>query len=76
MSLNKRVFIQAAYLTCFIFLLSLNNNSFSQVTFPENGVADPRHGHHAFTNARIVKDANTTLSNATLVIILKCLPEQ
>src|SRR5688572_27092654 len=66
--MNKRVFIQAAYLTFFIFLLSLSKNSFSQVTFPENGVADPRHGHYAFTNASIVKDANTTLSNATLVI--------
>ena len=40
----------------------------AQVTFPENGVADPRHGHYAFTNATIVKDATTTLTNATLVI--------
>jgi len=40
----------------------------AQVTFPENGVADPRHGHFAFTNATIVKDATTTLTNATLVI--------
>ncbi|MGV3527664.1 MAG: amidohydrolase family protein [Flavisolibacter sp.] len=40
----------------------------SQATFPENGVVDPRHGHYAFTHATIVKDANTTLSNATLVI--------
>ena len=42
--------------------------SFSQPTFPENGVADPRHGHYAFTNATIVKDATTTFTNATLVI--------
>lgn len=42
--------------------------SFSQPTFPENGVADPRHGHYAFTNATIVKDATTTLTNASLVI--------
>jgi len=40
----------------------------AQVTFPENGIADPRHGHYAFTNATIVKDATTTLTNATLVI--------
>lgn len=40
----------------------------AQVTFPENGVADPRHGHYAFTNATIIKDATTTLTNATLVI--------
>lgn len=40
----------------------------AQVTFPENGIADPRHGHYAFTNATLVKDATTTISNATLVI--------
>ncbi len=40
----------------------------AQTTFPENGIADPRHGHYAFTNASIVKDATTTLTNATLVI--------
>ncbi|MEO7983505.1 MAG: amidohydrolase family protein, partial [Bacteroidota bacterium] len=40
----------------------------AQSTFPENGVADPRHGHYAFTNATIVKDGTTTLTNATLVI--------
>ncbi|MFL5741369.1 MAG: amidohydrolase family protein [Flavisolibacter sp.] len=40
----------------------------AQSTFPENGVADPRHGQYAFTHATIVKDANTTLTNATLLI--------
>ncbi len=40
----------------------------AQPTFPENGVASPRHGHYAFTNATIVKDASTTISNATLII--------
>ena len=40
----------------------------AQVTFPENGVVDPRTGHYAFTNATIVKDAGTTLKNATMVI--------
>ena len=40
----------------------------AQPTFPENGVADPRHGYYAFTNATIVKDASTSLVNATLVI--------
>jgi hypothetical protein len=40
----------------------------AQVTFPENGIADPRHGHYALTNATIVQDANSTLTNATLVI--------
>ncbi len=40
----------------------------AQPTFPENGIADPRHGHYAFTNATIVKDQSTTLTGATLVI--------
>ncbi len=40
----------------------------AQETFPDNGIADPRHGHYAFTNATIVKDATTTLTNATLII--------
>ena len=40
----------------------------AQVTFPENGVADQRHGHYAFINATIVKDGATTLTGATLVI--------
>ncbi|HEY1872378.1 MAG TPA: amidohydrolase, partial [Chitinophagaceae bacterium] len=40
----------------------------AQVTFPVNGVADQRTGCYAFTNATIVKDGQTTLSNATLVI--------
>jgi imidazolonepropionase-like amidohydrolase len=40
----------------------------AQATFPENGVADPRHGYYAFTSATIVKDATTTLTNATMVV--------
>ena len=40
----------------------------AQTTFPVNGVADERTGHYAFTNATIVKDASTTLTNATMVI--------
>jgi imidazolonepropionase-like amidohydrolase len=40
----------------------------AQVTFPENGIDDPRHRHYAFTNATIVKDATTILKEATLVI--------
>ena len=41
---------------------------YAQETFPVNGVADKRTGCYAFTNATIVKDAHTTLQNATLVI--------
>src|SRR6266404_4180200 len=43
-------------------------SAFSQPTFPENGVADNREGCYAFTNATIVKDGQTTLNNATMVI--------
>ncbi len=41
---------------------------YAQPTFPENGVADPRSGYFAFTHATVVKDASTTLQDATLVI--------
>ena len=40
----------------------------SQITASINGVADVRNVTYAFTNATIVKDAQTTLSNATLII--------
>lgn len=40
----------------------------AQVTFPANDVANPREGCYAFTNATLVKDAQTTIQNATLVI--------
>jgi imidazolonepropionase-like amidohydrolase len=40
----------------------------AQATFPANDVANPKDGHYAFTNASIVKDAQTTLQNATLVV--------
>lgn len=40
----------------------------AQETFPVNGVADKRDGCYAFTNATIVTNAQTTLTNATLVI--------
>jgi imidazolonepropionase-like amidohydrolase len=40
----------------------------AQETFPVNGVADKREHCYAFTNATIVKDAQTTLTNATMVI--------
>jgi imidazolonepropionase-like amidohydrolase len=40
----------------------------AQETFPVNGIADKREGCYAFIKATIVKNATTTLSNATLVI--------
>ena len=55
-------------LACVGFLLGFSVMVRAQETFPENGVADPRHGYYAFVNATIVKDASTTLNNASLVI--------
>jgi imidazolonepropionase-like amidohydrolase len=49
-------------------LLALKLSALAQTTFPVNGVADPKNGYYAFTNATIVKDAQTTITNATLVI--------
>lgn len=40
----------------------------AQPSFPINGVASPGSGAYALTNATIVKDAKTTLTNATLLI--------
>lgn len=51
----------------FVGLLLLNFVQ-AQETFQVNGVGDKRDGCYAFTNATIVKDAQTTLKNATLVI--------
>ena len=55
-------------LACMGFLLAFSMMARAQETFPENGVADPRHGYYAFINATIVKDASTTLNNASLII--------
>lgn len=40
----------------------------AQATFPVNGVANPQNNVYAFTNATIVKDADNTLTNATLLV--------
>ena len=53
---------------CLLLLLCSGQLLMAQATFPENGVADPRVGFYAFTHATLVKDASTTLSDATLVI--------
>ncbi|MEO5650039.1 MAG: amidohydrolase family protein [Ginsengibacter sp.] len=56
-----------------IFLLTFagvfyGNRAKAQATFPVNGIANPTEGAYAFTNATIVKDASSTLTNATLLI--------
>ncbi|WP_149244513.1 amidohydrolase family protein [Dyadobacter sp. 32] len=40
----------------------------AQGTFPKNGAYDQRAGRYAFTNATIVADPTTTLTNSTLLI--------
>ena len=40
----------------------------AQVTYPLNDVANPKSDCYAFTNATIVKDGQTTLTGATLVV--------
>src|ERR1044072_6201759 len=55
------------YKLFFIFCLITTIIS-AQETFPINGVQDYREAHIAFTHATIVKDAVTTLKDATLII--------
>ncbi len=41
---------------------------FSQPTFPVNGVGDEREITYAFTHASIVKDPQTTMTDATMLV--------
>ncbi len=49
-------------------LLSVTSPLIAQQTYPANDIANPRSGYYAFTNATIIKDAKTTLTNATLLV--------
>ena len=51
-----------------LFTAGLLYTAAAQTTFPRNGVYDERPGLYAFTNATIVVDPQTTLTNATLLI--------
>jgi imidazolonepropionase-like amidohydrolase len=51
-----------------LFFLILSQLATPQSTFPVNGVADPRIKCYAFTNAFIMKDSQTLLDSAILVI--------
>lgn len=46
----------------------LFSTAHAQTTFPVNGVADPRENCFAFTHATLVKDGQTTITDATLII--------
>ena len=50
------------------FCCAVMSGVYAQQTFPVNGVADERSGTYIFTHATIVKDAQTTLQNASLLI--------
>ncbi len=60
----QKLKLPALLLLFVISVLQIN----AQATFPLNDVASPKDGSYAFTNAIIVKDAQTTLQNATMVI--------
>jgi hypothetical protein len=49
-------------------LLSCTLSVRAQETYPINGVADPRERIYAFTHATIIKDGQTTFSDATMLI--------
>lgn len=53
-------------LTALFALMVLATNA--QKGFPVNGIADPRDGLYAFTHATIIKDPQTTIADATLLI--------
>ena len=52
------------WLPLFLWMCTLS----AQTTFPYNGIYDQREGWYAFTNATIVTQAGTEMSNATMVI--------
>ena len=54
-------------LFAFLFAFGIGS-AIAQTGFPVNGVADPRNGTYAFTNATIVKDPQSTLQNATMIV--------
>ncbi|MEI7735178.1 MAG: amidohydrolase family protein [Ferruginibacter sp.] len=61
--------MQKLRLTALLFLfVSAALQMHSQATFPVNDVANPKEGSYAFINATIIKDAQNTLTGATLVI--------
>ena len=60
--MNMRKLCLAILLGCFSMSL------FAQPTFPVNGVSDERETTYAFKNATIVKDAQNTLTNATMIV--------
>lgn len=55
-------------LVTLVFTLLIGCFSLAQETFPVNGTTNPNHTVYAFTNAKIIVDADETIDNATLLI--------
>ena len=51
-----------------LFFVFTNYFALAQKTFPQNGVYDDKNTYYAFVNATLVKDYQTTMPNATLLI--------
>jgi imidazolonepropionase-like amidohydrolase len=56
------------YIIRFFLFILLVNRVGAQTTFPVNDIANPREECYAFVHATIVKDPQTTLQNATMII--------
>lgn len=52
----------------FLLLVSTSATLLAQETFPVNGISNKNHTIYAFTNAKIIVDANETIDNGTLVV--------
>ncbi|MFT3703191.1 MAG: amidohydrolase family protein [Agriterribacter sp.] len=55
-------------LLCIYLFSVLCSYGYAQKTFPVNGVADERSGYYVFTHATVVKDAQTIITDASVVI--------
>ncbi|HSC39144.1 MAG TPA: hypothetical protein VLD19_14780, partial [Chitinophagaceae bacterium] len=66
--MRKRLIPPGRYGWLFPLVLFFAQRATAQQSFPVNGVAEPKTGSYALTNATIIKDGQTTLTNATLVV--------
>jgi len=65
---NNRNFQHMRKICLAILLGCIQMTVFSQPTFPVNGVGDERETTYAFTHASIVKDPQTTMTDATMLV--------
>ncbi len=65
---NNRNFQKMRKICLAILLGCIQMTVFSQPTFPVNGVGDERETIFAFTHASIVKDPQTTMTDATMLV--------